>query len=98
MAYDRSLLSSIYDILIRCCGASEAEYDREAFVNLAERYSERRVLEYRFMGSLGGGGKVWLYNSDKPYVSCYQEDETPARRQAMTKANEELAWLVKNVS
>lgn len=97
MPYSRSILSSIYDILIRCCGASEMEPDRENFVNLAEGYSERRVLEYRFMGSLGFGGKVWLYNSEAPYVTCYQEDETPARRQAIAKASGELALLIKNV-
>lgn len=97
MTYDRQTLSAIYDVLIRCCEASGTKSEREDFVNISERYGEGRVLEYRFMGSLGFGGKVWLYNSEIPYVTCYQEDETPARRQAIKRANEELTQLVKNV-
>jgi len=55
---DRLTLSTIYDILIRCCGASEYEQDRTMFVQYVLGWDPSRTLEWRFQGSLGFGGKV----------------------------------------
>ena len=51
--------------------------------------------EYRFMGALGFGGK-FRNNGNRdntPHVDCYREDETPARRAMVERANERLAEL-----
>ena len=93
---DRLTLNSIYDILIRCCGASEYEQDRQEFVRVAGDWDENKTFEWRFQGSLGFGGKIWLYNSEVPYVNCYPEDSNPSRERSIKKANAELAWLFKN--
>lgn len=92
----RRTLSSIYDILIRCCGASEYEQDRMEFVTVAESWDENRTFEWRFQGILGFGGKVWLYNSPWPYVNYYPADKNLARDKAVEAANKELAWLFRN--
>ena len=50
--------------------------------------------EFRFIGALGFGGKVWSSRSGSPpYVTCYREDETPERLAMLAKANERLASL-----
>jgi hypothetical protein len=90
---DRLILSSIYDILIRCCGASEYEQDRLEFVNHALAHDPSRTLEWRFQGWLGFGGKIWLYNSDVPYVNFYPEDSNPSRERSALRANDELNEL-----
>lgn len=87
----RFTLSSIYGILIYCCGASEE--DRDQFIRYVLIWDENRALEWRFQGSLGFGGKIWLYNSDVPYVNYYPEDKTEARDLAVKKANAELVAL-----
>lgn len=84
-------LVAIYDILVRCCGASEE--DRGNFVRYVENWAPHHTLEWRFQGSLGFGGKVWLYNSEVPYVNFYPEDSNPSRDLAVLKANDELAAL-----
>jgi hypothetical protein len=50
--------------------------------------------EYRFMGSLGFGGKLFNANGGKLWVSCYTEHETPERRVAMARANARLDTLL----
>lgn len=90
---DRLTLSAIYDILVRVCGASGHAQDREAFLWAAYEWGPSMTFEWRFQGSLGFGGKVWLYNSDVPYVNCYPEDSNPSREQSVKKANEELTEL-----
>ena len=90
---DLITLSTIYDILIRCCGASENEEDRLEFVNHAMAHDPSHTLEFRFQGSLGFGGKIWIYNSEVPYVNFYPEDSTPSRERAVLGANDELAEL-----
>lgn len=90
--FDEAMLRTIYGILIRVCGAPEL--DREVFILYARDHDPSRTLEWRFIGSLGFGGKVWLYNRMESYVTCYPEDETPARLNAIEKANEELKSLM----
>lgn len=74
----------VWDILEAECGASPA--GREDFVVQATLYG---ITEYRFMGSLGFGGKFW----HDMRVSCYPEDRTPERDAMIAKANSRLAWL-----
>lgn len=81
--------NGVYDVLVAHCGAREAS--REDFV-----YTHTRefCIEYRFMGSLGFGGKFWRNHSFRPdgtygehwYVSNYREDETPVTRAAAEAA------------
>ncbi|MBA3241620.1 MAG: hypothetical protein H0T60_10390 [Acidobacteria bacterium] len=51
--------------------------------------------EFRFMGSLGFGGKFRNNgnNGNVPYVDCYQEDLTPLRTAQMANANWRIASL-----
>lgn len=49
--------------------------------------------EWRFCGSLGFGGK-FHFDGRRAYVSCYPEDHTPERMDAIASANRELAQIV----
>ncbi len=93
--YDKATLRAIYEILIRTCGAYDAADAYTQFIYAADRFSAGWSFEYRFQGSLGFGGKVWLYNGDYPYVNCYKEDETSARNKAMAQANQDLRNLIR---
>lgn len=77
---------AVWSILVGVCGASADE--RDDFIHHALR---TRRLEYRFRGNLGFGGKVYMENP--PRVSCYREDETPARVAAIDAANMILTML-----
>lgn len=86
----RARLGRIWDILKEYCGASD--YMRDNFIQVALEWDyERLPLEYRFQGALGFGGKVWIQREGASYVNCYPEDEKPARRWMMKKANRALA-------
>lgn len=51
-------------------------------------------LEWRFYGDLGFGGKVRPRTDGEGWVvTCYPEDETLHRQEAMTKANRRLKEL-----
>ena len=50
------------------------------------------TTEWRFMGSLGMGGKFWV-SLENFNVSCYSEDETPARKQTRLDAKVALRPL-----
>lgn len=61
---------------------------RESFLSYVT--TETRI-EFRFMGSLGFGGK---FRSNQSWrVDCYCEDETPQRKETIQKVNEILAVL-----
>lgn len=75
----------IYDILVKICGAAESE--RQGFVY--DQTGNNPTDEWRFRGLLDFGGKFWR-NCGKIYVTCYKEDETPARLEIIEKANEAL--------
>lgn len=85
--------NAIYDVLVAECGAHEG--GRSHFV-----YGEtvEFVPEWRFIGSLGFGGKFWRafgrgFNGvrsewvERWYVNCYPEDETPERKAAIDRTN-----------
>ncbi len=73
--------NSIYDILASTCGATE--YWRADFIHHA---TNNDTLEYRFQGSLGFGGKVFIERRGVR-VSCYSEDRNPERELVIFKAN-----------
>jgi len=83
--------SLIFDILVEECGAEEPM--RLEFVRYHMTEPRYFPTEYRFIGSLGFGGKFWHANGrDGWYVTCYQEDNTRAGEK-VKKANERLAAL-----
>ncbi len=92
--YDKATLRAIYEILIRTCGAYDAADAFTQFIYAADRFAAGWSFEYRFQGSLGFGGKVWLYNGDYPYVNCYREDQTPERKKAIAQADQALRELI----
>jgi hypothetical protein len=91
------IYDDVYTILVEECRASDTnkEYGpRWLFTNVM--LNEPQTMEYRFIGALGFGGKFWPGSGDElnpPYVTCYQEDETPERRAMIDKANKRLKEL-----
>lgn len=80
----------LYDILADTVGVPTMKHEFIHRVDQALKTGDR--LEYRFMGHLGFGGKLWLQSRAAPYVTCYQEDETAhGRKMLISLANEDLA-------
>ena len=77
----------IFDILVDECVAHPSDRPLFKIWTTSERPSE-----FRFMGSLGFGGKFWN-NAGRWYVNCYKEDETIERIDAIEKANKRLSRL-----
>lgn len=85
---NRDQANAAFDILVAECDAHEG--DRSQFLHWAERNIDTR--EYRFMGSLGFGGKFRVgYRTWR--VDCYPEDETIQRKDSVVRANRRLATL-----
>jgi len=77
----------VYDILVKECRAYDGPSER---IQFAHHFPD--CIEYRFVGALGFGGKVWSANQ-KLYVTCYKEDETPERMGMIFRANVKLSLL-----
>lgn len=77
----------VWDILVDECEAPAASKE---FICAASE-SHRPYLEYRFIGKLGFGGKIYL--EEPPRVSCYPEDSTPGRDRMIEAANKKLKGL-----
>lgn len=92
--YDAPTLAYIYDVLVKYAGARDDEYDKNTFVQCAFDWDYNFNFEYRFMGKLGFGGKVWLPLDENPSITCYREDETPERKKMIKKTNDELVRLM----
>ena len=75
----------VWDVLV-----SEAGARPDQFAEFNHHWPQCR--EFRFMGSLGFGGKVWA-NDGRVYVNCYPEDANPERRATMERTNALLAQL-----
>lgn len=75
----------IWDVLHRHCGAS-------AVMSPAFPFHWPKCVEYRFMGALGFGGKIWN-NAGRWYVTCYGEHQTKERLGMIQRANLCLAAL-----
>jgi hypothetical protein len=91
---NKSTANKVYDILVLECGAKEDE--REHFIQVQ---TSEQVLEWRFCGRLGFGGKFWRQGSsyftggEQMTVDCYPEDETPERKAMIETANAQLKAL-----
>lgn len=92
--YSGIVLAYVYDVLVKYAGAKDDEYDKKTFVQAAVDWDYKYSFEYRFIGSLGFGGKIRLPLFRYPHVTCYPEDETPERRSAIEKTNAELKRLI----
>lgn len=89
------LADEIYDILIEC-GASDTLEERMQFcVYMCDPANGGATSprEWRFVGALGGGGKVHA-SRGKIYVDCYPEDLTEKRRAVIDAANVKLRNLI----
>lgn len=84
---DEGLAHEVYQVLTEECGAAD---DADALSSFVANHRDGRVDEYRFMGSLGFGGKFWQRDMR---VSCYREDESPERLAMIEKANARLSEL-----
>jgi len=86
---DAPMWDAIYDVLIGFAGAADEE---PAFLSfMAVHATDSPCEEYRFMGSLGMGGK---FRSKSWTVDCYREDENDERRETIRKTNRALARLL----
>lgn len=81
---------AVWAVLIVVCGANQSDEAQADFVHHAQK-EQRPPLEYRFQGSLGFGGKIYLENP--PRVSCYKEDETSDENRKIKNANRLLAAI-----
>lgn len=83
---------AVWITLVVVCGAHRDDHDD--FIRLAKQTDS---LEYRFQGSLGFGGKVYVgrHEDDPPRVNCYKENETPKRRKTINDVNQLLAAIAK---
>lgn len=84
----------VWTVLVEECGASEG--GREAWLFSVAHHGW--PIEYRFIGSLGFGGKVRYGRDANHYVSCYPEDKTPERTDAIDRANLRLTHLTEAIS
>jgi hypothetical protein len=91
--------NAAYDILIKYAGVRERRGVRYSFIHHVS-CAEHPTDEYRFMGSLGFGGKFRnnLNHGNTPHVDCYPEDETPERLKVIEATNAALAELFAEAS
>jgi hypothetical protein len=78
--------NAVYTVLVEHAGAVEDMRDEFVF------HLTRGCEEFRFQGSLGFGGKLYVERR-RWRVSCYREDETPARVEAIQVTNAALDEL-----
>lgn len=91
--------NAAYNILEKHAGMRNTPHSRESFI-IGVAISRHPTNEYRFMGSLGLGGKFRNNGNhdNTPYVDCYREDETPERLKAIEATNAALAELFREAS
>lgn len=81
---------ALYDVLVAYADADHAR--RDDFIAYLCRESGSH--EWRLMGSLGMGGKLFK-SCGRIWVSCYSEDETPKRRAVVARVSREIEALVR---
>lgn len=84
--------SDVYDILVKIAGATDDENNRSQWHHF---WNERdQYHEYRFIGSLGFGGKFYCDGRGAGWrVDCYPEHATPLRQTIIQNTNSALATL-----
>jgi len=85
----------IWDAIVEHAGANDHFYAKSEFVHAVARSAEH-CSEWRFVGSLGFGGKFRNNgnNDNTPHVDCYPEDETPERRAVIENTNAAIKLIV----
>ncbi|WP_426513135.1 hypothetical protein ACPPVO_22415 [Dactylosporangium sp. McL0621] len=78
--------NAVFDVLVAHAGVYEEQRDELVY------HLTHGCEEFRFMGSLGFGGKLYV-EPRRWRVSCYREDETPERVEAIRVTNEALVGL-----
>lgn len=77
----------IYAVLVEEAGAKNDPYEEAAFI----RYlTTTEHAEWRFVGCLGFGGKLYNNRWDGPRVGYYSEHKTPERDAVAAKCNARL--------
>jgi len=76
---------AVYEILVKVCSANENEE-----FDFIYHHTKSGCNEWRFIGSLGFGGKYW---SGRNEISCYPEDLTTERERIIKIANEMLSKI-----
>ena len=93
---DPAVAARVWAVLVEHCGASQAGSTADQFFYHVGKV-DRGGLEFRFQGALGFGGKVYLEPLSRWHpcfrATCYAEDETPARKAMLERANSLLAAL-----
>jgi hypothetical protein len=85
--------TKVYGVLIEKAGAPPSYSD--SFLPFAADWWNNNfwsTKEFRFMGKLGMGGKIWL-DPEGYRVSCYSEDRTPEREKILKDVNSDLMAL-----
>lgn len=84
----------IYGLLVALAGAYDDDGARYSFIRSVCK-DDHPCREYRFQGNLGFGGKFRNNgnNGGVPYIDCYPEDETPARRAIIDDVNEKFRQI-----
>lgn len=77
----------VWGILVNHAGAVDTDSNWVSFRQWFDKAFAKGGDEYRFIGSLGFGGKFWLHHRDGMYVTCYREDETPERLATIEDTN-----------
>jgi hypothetical protein len=90
----KTLFARVYDILEKLAEAPPGR--REAFIEcftlVAETDRKWNSTEFRFMGSLGEGGKFWA-DPEWFLVNCYPEDRNRDRVEVINQTNQALVPL-----
>lgn len=81
--------NALWNVIANTCGAPETL--KSSFIRQAlEALDRKDQFEFRFKGSLGNGGKLFLDMDGRARVSCYREDETPEILTLIETANRKL--------
>ena len=79
------VLCGILRLAFRASDLSPSDFYKEV--------GAKTQMEYRSKGSLGFGGKFWNRENGQMLVSCYQDDETEDRLEAISAVNAILETL-----
>jgi hypothetical protein len=81
---------AVWGILVEEAGARDTDDNRYCFVRYVTTTEQ---AEWRFMGKLGFGGKLYTNRFDPPRVGCYPEHMNPERAAIIERTNARLSEL-----
>jgi len=90
MEITREFAYKVWEVLVKNANATG---NGDGFVRALMAHNTKRPFEFRFIGSLDFGGKVWL-DDNKFSVNYYREDFSELREAIVKKTNEELDKLM----